>query len=302
MPTVLLIPIAAAIFSAAALVGIHIATRGSRAAARRLIDATRIGGPTQKVRGSRRGALRKQMILGLRWVRTRVGMSEDASLRTRLANAGHRGNAPVDLYLAARVLTPLLALIAGSLSPYNRMFCMLALPAIGYLLPDMVLQRMVLQRREKMRRSIPDAVDLLVICVDAGLGIDQALLRVSRDLASSHPEIAEEFVHVNREQRAGRPRIEAWREMAERVNLPEILAFANMLTQTERFGTPISRALRTFSDQIRERRRQAAEEAAAKTTVKIIFPLVLFIFPSIFIVLLGPAILSIARGMGGLGN
>jgi tight adherence protein C len=195
-----------------------------------------------------------------------------------------------------------LVLIVSSFSPYNRLFAMLALPAVTYLLPDILLHRLIKARREKIRRSIPDAIDLLVICVDAGLGIDQALLRVSHELAGSNQEIAEEFVQINREQRAGKPRVEAWREMAERVNLSEIIAFTSMLTQTERFGTPISRALRTYSDGIRQRRRQAAEEMAAKTTVKIIFPLVLFIFPSIFIVLLGPAILSLMRGGSGLGQ
>jgi len=301
MPPILLIPIAVAIFSAIALIGIHFASRRSRAAGRRLRDATKVGGPV-RVRASRRMAIGKRLVVFLHWIRRRVGISEDASLRLRLAKAGYRGNGPVDLYHAARLMAPVLALAAASFSPYNRVFAMLALPAIAYLSPDMLLQRLIKIRREKIRRSIPDAVDLLVICVDAGLGIDQALLRVTHELAASNPEIAEEFVQINREQRAGKPRVDAWREMAERVNLTEIVAFTSMLTQTERFGTPISRALRTFSDGIRQRRRHAAEEMAAKTTVKIIFPLVLFIFPSIFIVLLGPAILTIMRGGSGLGQ
>jgi tight adherence protein C len=301
MPPILLIPIAVAIFSAIALLGIHFATRGSRAASRRLRDATKVRGPV-RVRGVRWTAIGKRLALLLRWIRGRVGISEDSSLKSRLAKAGYRGNAPVDLYHAARAITPLLVLVAASFSPFNRLFAMLALPAIAHLLPDILLQRLIKARQEKIRRSVPDAIDLLVICVDAGLGIDQALLRVSQELAGSNREIAEELIQINREQRAGKPRVEAWREMAERVNLAEIVAFTSMLTQTERFGTPISRALRTFSDGIRQRRRQAAEEMAAKTTVKIIFPLVLFIFPSIFIVLLGPAVLTLMRGGAGLGQ
>jgi tight adherence protein C len=177
----------------------------------------------------------------------------------------------------------------------------LPLSAIGYhWAQHRALTRLVKRRREKIRKSIPDAIDLLVICVDAGLGIDQALLRVGQELGISHPQITEELLQINREQRAGKPRIQAWADMAARSQLPDIDGFANMLLQTERFGTPIARALSTFADTIRLKRRQLAEEMAAKTTVKIIFPLVLFIFPSMFIVLLGPAVLTILRGMSAM--
>jgi tight adherence protein C len=179
-------------------------------------------------------------------------------------------------------------------------FWMIALPAVAYLLPEMTLNRLIKRRRERVRRSIPDTIDLLVICVDAGLGIDQALLRVSLELGVSHPQITEELLQINREQRAGKTRLQAWADMAARSELPDIDAFSNMLLQTERFGTPIARALSSFADTIRQKRRQTAEEKAAKTTVKIIFPLVLFIFPSMFIVLLGPAALNIMRGMSGM--
>jgi tight adherence protein C len=297
-PLLLNLATALIVFSLAALGAMHFASRSARAAARRLRESLNPGGVAPK-RSARQADMRKALFAFVRWVRVRIGLSEDPNLRPRLLKAGYRGNGPVDLYLAARVLTPLIALSLASLSPYNRLFCMLVFPALAYLAPDMALQRMIKARRERIRRSIPDAVDLLVICVDAGLAIDQAVLRVSQELTVSHPEITEEFLQINREQRAGKPRIPAWKEMADRLELPEIIAFAAMLTQTERFGTPISKALRTFSDGIRQRRRQAAEEMAAKTTVKIIFPLVLFIFPSIFIVLLGPAILSIARSVNG---
>ncbi|HEV2645877.1 MAG TPA: type II secretion system F family protein, partial [Acidobacteriaceae bacterium] len=186
--------------------------------------------------------------------------------------------------------------------PIERYFFMIALPSIAFIAPSVILTRLIKRRREKIRRSIPDTIDLLVICVDAGLGIDQALLRVSQELGPTHPEITEELLQINREQRAGKLRIQAWADMAKRSQLPDIDAFASMLLQTERFGTPISKALSIFSDTIRLKRRQTAEQMAAKTTVKIIFPLVLFIFPSIFIVLLGPAGLAIMRSMTTMGK
>jgi tight adherence protein C len=136
-----------------------------------------------------------------------------------------------------------------------------------------------------------------MICVEAGLGLDQAMLRVGQELNISHPDIHHEFMQVNLEQLAGKPRFEAWKSAAERTQIPEFFLFVSMLTQADRFGTPIVRALSRFGDEIRLKRRQRAEEKAAKTKIKILFPLVLFIFPCIFIVLLAPAILNIAKNM-----
>jgi tight adherence protein C len=147
---------------------------------------------------------------------------------------------------------------------------------------------------------MPDAIDLMVICVEAGLGLDQALLRSGQELAISHPAVSEEFMTINIEQRAGKARLDAWRGLADRTRLDVVKAFVSMLAQTDRFGTPVAKALSVFSDSVRLKRRQQAEEMAAKTTVKLIFPLVLFIFPSIFIVLLGPAMLTIGRSLNTL--
>jgi tight adherence protein C len=144
---------------------------------------------------------------------------------------------------------------------------------------------------------LPDALDLLVVCVEAGLGLDQAMLRVGHELVISHPEISQEFAQINLEQLAGKPRLAAWKSAAKRTDVPEFSLFVTMLTQADRFGTPIIRALSRFADEIRSKRRQRAEEMAAKTKIKILFPLVLFIFPCIFIVLLAPAFLSIIRTM-----
>lgn len=236
----------------------------------------------------------------IRGLRARLGMAENEPLRQRFISAGMRGPGVLEMYFAARMLGPVMGVLAGSFIPSNTLFWVAVLAGVAYLGPDFWLNRAIKRRRERIRRSIPDAVDLLVICVDAGLGLDQAMLRVGVELAISHPEINEEFLQINREQRAGKPRMEAWQGMADRTKLPDIASFTSMLMQTEKFGTPIARALSGFADGMRLKRRQRAEEMAAKTTVKMIFPLVLFIFPSMFIVLLAPAVLSIGRGMTGL--
>jgi len=248
------------------------------------------------------GELRNNILKVFTWIRERLPIPDDPQLAQRFEQAGLFATSYRDVYLAARVAGPILALAFGSCIAYKRSFWMMSLSGIAYLLPDICLTRLIKRRREKIRLSVPDAIDLLVICVDAGLGMDQAMLRVAQELDKRHPEIHEELLRINREQRAGKLRIEAWQSMAKRTELVEIDAFVNMLMQTERFGTPIARALSNFADGIRQKRRQRAEELAAKTTVKIIFPLVLCIFPSIFIVLLGPPGIAISRGFGSSPN
>jgi tight adherence protein C len=292
---------AATIFLLLALSVAFFATRASRATMQRIYEVT-CRGRTYRRPSPLTQTAGRRLFSAIRWVRARLGLPDEADLPQRLANAGHRGTFPAEVYNAARFLCPALALLAGSFIPWQRAFWMIALPAIGFIAPNLVLTRLIKGRREKIRRSIPDAIDLLVICVDAGLGIDQALLRVGQELGVSHPQITEELLQINREQRAGKPRIQAWADMARRSELADIDAFASMLLQTERFGTPIARALSVFADTIRVKRRQLAEQLAAKTTVKIIFPLVFFIFPSIFIVLIGPAVLSILHGMAIVGQ
>jgi tight adherence protein C len=240
-------------------------------------------------------------ILGLAGeMRAGLGLAENPRLKARMAAAGMHGKVALDIFFASQFLVPLTGIVLASLIGSNTMFWVFTFGGIGYLAPDMWLNWKTGRRRDRIRRSLPDALDLLVICIDAGLGLDQALLRVSTELSISHPDINEEFTQVNLEQRAGKPRLEAWKSLAERTQIEEFTAFVNMLTQTDRFGTPIIRALSRFSEDIRMKRRQRAEEAAAKTKIKIIFPLVLFIFPCIFIVLLAPAILSIMDGLKGM--
>lgn len=271
-------------------------SKTSRATASRLFEVTGRGASGQP-RATSQEQMKRKVLEAATWLRARLGLRHTPEMIDRFIAAGIQSSAARDLYAAIRILGPLLGLAAGAFIPSHRTLAMASFAGIAYIGPDMVLQRMIKGRRKKVQLSIPDAVDLLVICVDAGLGLDQAMLRVGQELESSHPEIHQEFQQINREQRAGKPRLEAWQSMAKRTSLPEIDSFVNMLMQTERFGTPIARALSTFGDGIRQKRRQRAEELAAKTTVKIIFPLVLFIFPSLFVVLIGPAAINIVRGL-----
>jgi tight adherence protein C len=164
---------------------------------------------------------------------------------------------------------------------------------IAFFLPEFWLGYAIKRRRERIRLSLPDSLDLLAICLEAGLGLDQAIVRIGRDLKLSHPELSEELLQINLEQRAGSPRVAAWRNMADRVAVESVRSFVNMLVQTERFGTPLSRSLGSFSDALRTQRRQQAEEMAAKTTIKLVIPLVVFIFPCIFIVTVVPAVITV---------
>lgn len=289
------------LFTACVLLFAVYATRNSRATEQRLRDLTYRGRGFHRPVPARLDAGRR-LFAAIHWVRAKLGLADAADLPERLANAGYRGTFPGDVYNAARIVLPLLGLVAGAFISYFRLFWIFALPSVGFIVPNIALTQLVARRREKIRRSIPDVIDLLVICVDAGLGIDQALLRVGLELGITHPQITEELLQINREQRAGKPRVQAWADMAARSQLPDIDAFASMLLQTERFGTPIARALSVFSDTIRMKRRQLAEQMAAKTTVKIIFPLVLFIFPTMFIVLLAPAALNIMHSMSIVGQ
>jgi tight adherence protein C len=283
------------LFCGLAALASMLVTRTSRSAADRLFAVTL--GSTQKRARQNTQDVQKKILAAIRTLGGRLGMVEDERIAARFVRAGIKSGTGRDLYFAGRLVGPVVALLVGSLIPVHRVFAMVALAGTAYLAPDVLLTRMVKRRREKIRLSVPDAVDLLVICVDAGLGLDQAMLRVGAELLNSHPTIYEELMQINREQRAGKLRLEAWQAMAERSQLPEVDGFVNMLAQTERFGTPIARALSNFADGIRLKRRQRAEELAAKTTVKIIFPLVFFIFPSMFIVLLGPAAINIMRGL-----
>jgi tight adherence protein C len=267
--------------------------------AKRLMQVTRASRPAAQAGGSQ-DALKALMLRGVRWLRARLGLEQSEELRRKLLAAGLRRSSAVDVYFGIRLLGAALAAVAGTFIRQNTILWILGLMAIAYVAPDLWVSYSTRQRRENVRLGLPDALDLMLVCVDAGLGIDQALLRAGQELAQSQPEISEEFMQVNFEQRAGKPRLEAWQSMAERTEVETVKSFVHMMAQTDRFGTPLVRALRVFSDGVRQKRRQQAEELAAKTTVKLIFPLVLCIFPCVFIVLLGPAVILISRNLHGI--
>jgi tight adherence protein C len=265
-------------------------------AARRIMEMVQSNRPDVRNVGTKE-RIQETILSMARALQVRFGLAEDEKVKQQLLSAGLKSSRSMNAYFASRILGPLLGLVCGSLIHTNTVFWALSLAAVLYLVPDMWLKMKIKKRRERIRRSLPDALDLLVICVEAGLGLDQAMLRVGQEMVISHPDIHQEFMQVNFEQLAGKPRLEAWKSAAERTKIPEFSLFVSMLTQADRFGTPIVRALSRFGDEIRQKRRQRAEEMAAKTKVKILFPLVLFIFPCIFIVLLAPAVLNIAKNM-----
>jgi len=220
--------------------------------------------------------------------------------RTQLLmiRAGYRSPEAILAMRGFKILFPIGVLAAVFLSGLYRlnpfMIPVIAL-ALGYLLPDILLTWRVHARQTRLRRGLPDALDLLVICVEAGLGLDQALMKVSQDMRITHHELSEELQLVNLEMRIGKSRIEALRELARRTGLEDIKSLTAMLIQTERFGTSIAQSLRVFSDDMRTKRRQRAEEMSAKTSVKMVPPLVFFIFPALMVVILGPAVLAVMR-------
>jgi len=216
----------------------------------------------------------------------------DEDMAYRLTLAGFRKAEHVEVYTAVKMLLPVVGIVMGTFFGSNMIAAILVGAVAGFFGPDLVVTRLISARQENISRALPGALDLLVICMEAGLGIDQAMTRVADEIRTTSPPLAEELQTINREQRAGKRRLDAWRSMADRVDVVYVRQFISMLVQTERFGTPIAHALGQFADSLRMRRTQAAAEIAAKTGAKLLFPLVLFIFPSIFVVSIGPALIG----------
>ena len=215
-----------------------------------------------------------------------------------LLRAGYRNPNVIMAIRGLKVLLPIALLGGAYLTGFyliNPVLILAGALIAGIILPEVWILWRISARQHRLRRALPDALDLLVICVEAGLGLDQAMMRVSQELKVVHRELSDELQLVNLEMRVGKSRIEALRELARRTGLEDIKALVAMLAQTERFGTSISQSLRVHSDDLRTRRRQRAEEMSAKTSVKMVFPLVLFIFPALMIVIIGPAIIIIIR-------
>jgi len=224
------------------------------------------------------------------------GVSSRAQLV--LARAGFRDPEVMLVVNGVRILLPVVTVAIAFFGGFYRWspFLILAAAAlVGYLLPELWLTQRIHRRQHRMRLAMPDGLDLLVICVEAGLGLDQALQRVSEELHITHPELSYELQMVTAEMRLGKTRTDALRDLARRTGLEDIKALVAMLVQTERFGTSIAQSLRVHSDDLRTKRRQRAEEAAAKISVKMVPVLVLFIFPAMMIVTMGPAVISIMR-------
>jgi len=220
--------------------------------------------------------------------------AEVSVVKQRLIRAGMRKESTVRIFNGSKVVTPVLlcaiALVTGlgALSPF---FVYAICLGMGYLAPSFWLDRQIKKRQGKIRRGLPDVLDLLVICIEAGLSLDQGTVRTSEELTEAQPELCDELRVVVLEQRAGRPRQDTWKHLADRTDVDCVRNLVSMLIQAEQFGTSIGKTLRTHSDTLRTQRIQQIEEQAAKTTIKLIFPLVFFIFPSLFLVVLGPAVI-----------
>ena len=262
-----------------------------------------IGGSERRARNR----IRLQDTLELLGNRFAPSENSKNALRTRLSHAGYRDPLAIPLYLGIRVAAAISLFVFGTL-----LGAALDLPGIaailvgvwgwgiGWFLPSFVLRRKIAFRQKDITKALPDALDLLVICVEAGLGLNQALIRVATEMRHVSVVLTDEIIQSNLQIRAGTPRDQALLDMADRTGVGEVRSLVTMLIQTERFGTSIAKSLRIHADTLRTKRRQRAEEAAAKTAIKMIFPLALCIFPALFVVILGPAMIDIFQTLSGL--
>ncbi|HZD61769.1 MAG TPA: type II secretion system F family protein [Xanthobacteraceae bacterium] len=223
--------------------------------------------------------------------------SEMGKLQRKLTMAGYRSHEAVAVFFGIRLGCALavFALLASSILVRPNLLFAISGCALGYLLPTMALGRLAKRRQHRIRLGLADALDLLVVSVEAGLGLDQALQRVGEEIAFAHPDLSDELRLINLELRAGKARSDALRNLGERTGVDDIISLVAMLVQTDKFGTSVAQSLRVHSETVRTKRRQRAEEAAAKTGVKMVFPLVFCIFPAIFIVTIGPAAIKFVQ-------
>ena len=231
-------------------------------------------------------------------VRKLFSPEPNPDLVRRLSLAGYRKPSHADIFLGVRLALPaVLGVAAAYIFESNIIIFFIMAILIGFFAPDFWLSRAITKRREELKLSLPDALDLLAICLEAGLGLDQGIVRVGQELRVSHKALSEELLLINFEQRAGVQRIAAWQGFAQRADVESVRSFVAMLVQTDRFGTPIAKSLGAFSDALRTQRRQIAEEQAAKTTIKLVPPLVFFIFPAMGIVTVGPALITVSKNL-----
>jgi tight adherence protein C len=282
--------------------------RGNPAIATRLAELEALGrgageGPLEQRRRQAQAERLKSVIQAFgESVQERQG--DLGPIRQRLIQAGYSRPSAVSIYLGLRLVVPaIFALATFILLPAlgrSAVFTLVGvvyMAAMGYLVPTVVVGRRIRLRQKEMRKALPDALDMLVVSVEAGLGLNQALVRVSEEIHRISPVLSEQLALVNLEIRAGTPREEALRNLSNRTGLDDISSLVAMLIQTDKFGTSVAQALRVHADTMRLKRRQRAEEAAAKTTIKLIFPLVFCVFPAMFAVILGPAVIQILKAL-----
>lgn len=246
--------------------------------------------------------------LGFRDILSKIGNLVPANptdigiLQKRLMSAGFRSSGALRLLYGIKGILCLTFTVLASgvlfgleLQSEMTIFQILFAGAFGWAAPNFVVQRLSNRRQTAIRKGLPNALDMLVICVESGLGLDQALMQVSKELHHAHPEISDEFAVLNLEMRAGKRRAEALHNLGERTDVDEIKKMVGVLVQADRFGTSISQTLRNFSDYMRVQMRQEAEEKAAKIGVKLVFPIFFFILPSLFVVTVGPMIVRVTR-------
>ncbi|MGA2770067.1 MAG: type II secretion system F family protein [Bryobacteraceae bacterium] len=228
--------------------------------------------------------------------------ADAADLRTQLIRAGYRSENALMVFYGLKIVAVLAMLVPCVMlesnmppNPAMKLALMASGVAAGWILPRFVLEKKVAKRQNIIRLSLPDALDLMVVSVEAGLGLDQAIQHVGRELQESHPELSEELSLITLEMRAGKRRSDALRNLAERTGEPEVRKLVAILIQNDRFGTSMGESLRNHSDFLRVRRRQEAEERAGKVGVKLVFPIFFFILPSMMIVAAGPGILQIFK-------
>jgi tight adherence protein C len=222
---------------------------------------------------------------------------EMTRLRRRLAQAGIYHFSAAVIYSVSELVLPLLFIIPPLrfMNPPTAWFFAGIAALLGYMVPGFVLGWLISRYKTKIDNGLPDALDLMVVCVESGSGLDQAIQKTSIELEISHPELASELKLITTEVRAGKPRLEAFRNFASRTKVDDVKSLVAMLVQTDRFGTSVAQALRTHADTSRTKRRQRAEERAAKIGVKLVFPLVFFLFPAFYVVTLGPAVIQFVR-------
>jgi tight adherence protein C len=218
-------------------------------------------------------------------------------LERRLASAGITSQVAALALRGAEILLPVLGASAalawfGIRNPTGWVVATL-FALLGGVAPGFLLDLKVAGRRKRIRNGLPDVLDLLIVCLEAGSSLDQAVVKASEELAIAYPDLAQELRILTTETRAGKSRLDAFRNLAQRTQVEDVRALVAMLVQTDRFGTSVAQALRTMADDMRTRRRQAAEEMAAKVGVKLVFPLVLCLFPALYVVILGPAVLTL---------